>query len=1485
MPQFNCEIEFEIQMKNNRVSGQYVNVYSKRGSETLKRFEYSKNVSNVTRQMDISQVATAMIGIGKNGLTFKDAEWTSKDPAIKPKNQDFVVNAAAYEKWNRQGEHIVGIYENNEVENAYELLRLTWEELKKVSDPKFTYEVDTVMIQSDEDEISIGDTVYVIDHEYDSPLFLEARIGQLSLSFTDHTQNKCKLTNFKEVKSGIRKQLSEDQVNDIINSYFPIGGDKLQNGAITDGKIDTEYYKSIKTDIVQASVADVGVLIADKANISDLDAINATIENLKATDIDVTGKLTANEAEIKSLKANDVTITGSLNASNAEIDKLKANDVIINGSLSANQAQINELKANNVTISGKLEATVAEVGSLKADVAEIGILKADVAEIETVLAGNITAKNIQAGSITAKELAANTITSGSAIIANGAIGSAQISELEASKINAGTIDTSKVTVAGPNSNLKMSGNRLQVFQGIGSQQKERVSLGDVNGDGSLYGLRVRGADGKTVLLDENGVKSEGLTDGSITNDKISGDANIDGAKLNINSVINKINKDGSETIQGTKIDIEGTNLSAKLSTITTTQTDQNKKISENSSKITANEKLINLKVDSQTYQIDQSGVNTKLNKATSDITAMKGEIALKVEQTDIENSTSALKGEIDTKVNAAKSEIKITTDKISQNVSSLSSTVEKKADGSTVTALSNKVGTLETSVNGIKGEVSSLETTTTTIKSTADNALSKANAADNTANSKAKVFTAQPTIPYKVGDLWTSGPSGELMRCKTARSSGVYTVTDWEKASKYTDDSKANAVDGKVNTLQGEVTTVKSNVATLDVNLQGITQRVSSTESTTTTLNTKVNTAQSTADTAKNNAQTAQNTANTANATANANKTEIASTKTKVSSIETNLTGITSRVGSVETNQTAVNGKVTALETWKKTAEQKITDNSIVSTVKAAKETNGKNTFAQQSDITQLNDSWTAKFSDGYNQGIVAMNKNGITVTSTAASSKTSMSANGFKITRTANNEDIFKVNSDGTLALKGSINGSSINGSSINGSTFTSANNVFKVLNDGTVETNFLNVNDEISTDKLIVDEIINSKYQAVLDGSTTVYIKAGVTSATSFENGAVYASIEDLKDIAPRNLNGYTFNITLQSSISEDVVLNNFNNGQVNFNLCGFTIKGYLYCYGTSMVYRIYGNKTGSTGGTTRGKIMPNIGREMTGNRYGIVFDYTKFLLYDIDFYKGKATDKKECAVGATNMSIGYVSDVKMVNKPYMGLRCHAATHVYSSASSGLTESYAFSSVSGSIIQVNNVKQMGRSGSTSHTHKSGNGQVFADGVTYDTVAQSGNNDSTTGATTKTATITSNSGDSYRKTVYNNWKKDGTVRQGDYGYGDNVGCWFFGEKLADYSSKNISKVTITVKRQTGGSSAAVTHGLKMHSHASRPGGVPTYRTDFAKNFSLAVGNSTTITLSTAEEIAAFKKCKGFGLVPASQSSGYYSVCSGSATVKITYKE
>lgn len=245
--------------------------------------------------------------------------------------------------------------------------------------------------------------------------------------------------------------------------------------------------------------------------------------------------------------------------------------------------------------------------------------------------------------INSNHIQAGTIVAGSTIIANGAIGDAQISKVSASKLDAGVVDTSKVTIAGANGNLKLRGNRLQVFEGIGSKQLERVSLGDVNNDGSIYGLRVRGRDGQTILYDENGVYREGITDGSINNDKIAGDANIDGGKLNIHSVITNINENNTGTIHGTKIDIDGESVTSKIFNIELNQDEQSETIERQQSEIDQNREQIKLKVGNQKYTEDMASMTSKLEKAESEIEVLNKGIKLTASKTEVQNQINNLK--------------------------------------------------------------------------------------------------------------------------------------------------------------------------------------------------------------------------------------------------------------------------------------------------------------------------------------------------------------------------------------------------------------------------------------------------------------------------------------------------------------------------------------------------------------------------------------------------------------------------------------------------------------------------------------------------------------------------------------------------------------------------------------------------------------------------------------------------------------------------
>lgn len=83
-------------------------------------------------------------------------------------------------------------------------------------------------------------------------------------------------------------------------------------------------------------------------------------------------------------------------------------------------------------------------------------------------------------------------------------------------------------------------------------------------------------------------------------------------------------------------------------------------------------------------------------------------------------------------------------------------------------------------------------------------ALADAAAAQSAADSKVRCFISTPTPPYDLGDIWMQGDSGDILRCQTDRGSGSYNAGDWVRASKYTDDTAANAAQNTANQAKND---------------------------------------------------------------------------------------------------------------------------------------------------------------------------------------------------------------------------------------------------------------------------------------------------------------------------------------------------------------------------------------------------------------------------------------------------------------------------------------------------------------------------------------------------------------------------------------------------------------------------------------------------------------------------------------------------------
>ncbi|HFD2032021.1 TPA: hypothetical protein ACF2DD_000564 [Clostridium perfringens] len=310
--------------------------------------------------------------------------------------------------------------------------------------------------------------------------------------------------------------------------------------------------------------ANIKKALIDKASINDLTAVDAKIQRLYTED------LTAIRADIVNLNSKK-----------------------------ANIVELNAIKANlQQAIIGK-----ANITDLNAAVGKINVLESKTASIENALLGNLTANNFKANSITAN----------SGIIAEGAIGSAQISSLSVNKLEAGDITTSKHRIVSADGTIEIIGNQIL----INRNNVNRVILGEYRKQDNTteYGLLIRGKDGKTIMLDSDGVHNAGITNGAIDNNKVADNANISGNKLDINSVIREVNNNGTETIKGTKVTVGDRTLDVELSTQNNTITEHSKELSSQKASLTALDNALKFKVDSQTFTQSTTTINNNINRA------------------------------------------------------------------------------------------------------------------------------------------------------------------------------------------------------------------------------------------------------------------------------------------------------------------------------------------------------------------------------------------------------------------------------------------------------------------------------------------------------------------------------------------------------------------------------------------------------------------------------------------------------------------------------------------------------------------------------------------------------------------------------------------------------------------------------------------------------------------------------------------------------
>lgn len=487
------------------------------------------------------------------------------------------------------------------------------------------------------------------------------------------------------------------------------------------------------------------------------------------------------------------------------------------------------------------------------------------------------------------------------------------------------------------------------------------------------------------------------------------------------------------------------------------------------------------------------------------------------------------------------------------------------------------------------------------------------------------------------------------------------------------------------------------------------------------------------------------------------------------------------------------------------------------------------------------------------------------------------------------------KVNGD--MIVDGAIDGKTITGATIVGSTFRNQSNTFSVDSEGNIVGaqiqgsevigDSFSVEGELTADTITANKINSAQYPSTLEDDIQISINSGGSDDNELYDGVSFATVSGALEALPKFLNGKVVDIWIQEDIYENIDIRYFSSGRINLYLDGNTVYGWIRSYMSTIKVYVYGGYMKFETART-GVIHPSVGCAVASRTASLVgqesspINAYSLKIYGSDNPSGSATTI--VGMACDSYASGYYKDLQFINCD-VGFRANAGGRIHAASSSGVCSQYGFEAVSGGCITIANSAQCG--GSKSNTHVSSPGQIISPtSVNHESGNQTTDgNQAPSTSTTKTVTIKSISGDTYRSSVYNNWKKDNTARQGDYGYGDCNGCWFFGTQFNQFKGKSISKIELTIKRISGGSYAAVPIVVKTHNYASRPSGAPSFGTNCG-SVKIAVGNSgkLTITNSTILNALSGGTIKGFGIQSAYNSSSY-AVCSGSVTMKVTYTE
>lgn len=218
---FDAELEFITELNDDYSLKQLtLNIYRKHSDDyqgvgedkTGTIIRYGQGIEGITKTSDITDLYTAIRPTGKDGLTLSGLG--EKEVLDENGNREYyhasgVQDLYAWQARDRFPSLAMGADNDRWIVNHWEydtdnvntLYGQSLAQLKKNCVPKVEYDVDGYI------DGNIGDTFTIEDAEFKPVLYVQARIVEQEICFTDETKSKSTLDNFTELESQISKDL------------------------------------------------------------------------------------------------------------------------------------------------------------------------------------------------------------------------------------------------------------------------------------------------------------------------------------------------------------------------------------------------------------------------------------------------------------------------------------------------------------------------------------------------------------------------------------------------------------------------------------------------------------------------------------------------------------------------------------------------------------------------------------------------------------------------------------------------------------------------------------------------------------------------------------------------------------------------------------------------------------------------------------------------------------------------------------------------------------------------------------------------------------------------------------------------------------------------------------------------------------------------------------------------------------------------------